>query len=138
QEFTVRSVGLFKSARDAENVVVTQRNGTPIYVRDIARVGKSTTPRRGFVAKNSDDDKVEGIVLLRKGENAKQVVERVEARIRELNDGALPQGVRLLPYYSRTTIIERTLKTVMDNSVEGLVLVLLVLVLFMGDVRSAL
>jgi cobalt-zinc-cadmium resistance protein CzcA len=138
QEYTVRSVGLFKRARDAETVVVTQRNGTPIYVRDVARIAKSTTPRRGFVAKNGEDDKVEGIVLLRKGENAKEVVERVEAKLRELNDGSLPPGVTLLPYYSRNTIIERTLKTVLDNSVEGLALVLLVLVLFMGDIRSAL
>src|SRR5579872_1355856 len=84
QEYTVRSVGLFSKPRDAESVVVTQRNGTPVYVRDVARVEKGTIPRRGFVAKNERDDMVEGIVLLRKGENAKQVVERVEKKVEEL------------------------------------------------------
>jgi cobalt-zinc-cadmium resistance protein CzcA len=138
QEYTVRSVGLFAKAEDAENVVITQRNGTPIYVREVARVEKSSTPRRGFVAMNAEDDKVEGIVLLRKGENAKEVVERVEQKVQELNDTTLPAGITLRPYYERTKIVSRTLKTVIDNSIEGLLLVLLVLVFFMGDLRSAL
>ncbi|HZV01225.1 MAG TPA: efflux RND transporter permease subunit [Planctomycetota bacterium] len=138
QEYTVRSVGLFSKPRDAENVVITQRNGTPVYVRDVARVEKGTIPRRGFVAKNERDDMVEGIVLLRKGENAKQVVERVEKKVEELNKTALPRGVALVPYYERTYIVSNTLKTVLENSLEGLALVLLILVVFMGELKCAL
>jgi cobalt-zinc-cadmium resistance protein CzcA len=138
QEYTIRAVGLFETSREAGSVVVTQRNGTPIYVRDVARVEKGTTPRRGFVAKNDEDDKVQGIVLLRKGENAVEVSKRVKDKIADLNRAGLPRGVRLVEYYDRSYIVKNTLATVLENSVEGLVLVLLVLILFMGDLRSAL
>ena len=137
QEFTVRSVGLFKRAREAEEVVITQRNGTPVYVRDVAHVEKGTIPRRGFVAKNGADDVVEGIVLLRKGENAVEICKRVKSRIQELNRTALPRGVKLVEYYDRSYIVWNTLQTVLDNSVEGLLLVLAILIVFMGDLRSA-
>jgi cobalt-zinc-cadmium resistance protein CzcA len=138
QEYTIRSVGLFDKAREAGRVVVTQRNGTPIYVRDVARVEKGTIPRRGFVAKNDADDQVQGIVLLRKGENAVEVSKRVKEKIRSLNESVLPKGVELVEYYDRSYIVWNTLQTVLENSVEGLVLVLAILVLFMGDLRSAL
>jgi cobalt-zinc-cadmium resistance protein CzcA len=137
QEYTVRSVGLFRNAREAENVVVAQRNGTPVYVREVARIEKSTIPRRGFVAKNEHDDEVEGIVLLRKGQNAVEVAARVQKKVDELNAVALPPGVKLVPYYDRTYIVKRTLATVLENSLEGLVLVFCVLLVFMGDLRSA-
>jgi cobalt-zinc-cadmium resistance protein CzcA len=138
QEYTVRSIGLLGKAKEAEDVVVTQRGGTPVFVREVARVEKGTTPRRGFVAKNERDDVVQGIVLLRKGENAVEVVERVKAKVKELNAFSLPAGVRLEPYYDRTYIVWNTLSTVLENSLEGLVLVLAILVFFLGDFRSAL
>ena len=137
QEYTVRSVGLAKEPGDLGNAVVVQRSGTPIYVRQVARIEKTTAPRRGLVAIEGTDDTVEGTVLLRKGENASAVVHRVEERVKALNEGALPAGVKLVPFYRRTEIVDRTLRTVVENSLEGLLLVLLVLVLFLGDAVSA-
>jgi cobalt-zinc-cadmium resistance protein CzcA len=138
QELTVRSVGLLRDAKDAGDVVIASRNGTPVTVRQVATIERGTPPRRGFVAKDGADDVVMGIVLLRKGSNAMAVTDAVRARIAKLNAGELPLGVKIVPCYDRSHLVWGTLKTVLENTAEGLLLVALVLVVFMGDLRASL
>lgn len=138
QEYTVRSLGLFENPNEAENVVVTSRSGTPVYVHEVGHVEKTTIPRRGFVAKNGDDDVVSGVVILRRYENAVEVCNRVARKIEELNKYRMPKGTRIVKYYDRSYIVWNTLQTVMWNDLHGLLLVFVVLVFFMGDVRAGL
>jgi cobalt-zinc-cadmium resistance protein CzcA len=137
QEYAVRSVGLLKEPKDVESIAVAARRSTPITIGHVARVERTTAPRRGFVAMDGDDDVVMGVVLLRKGENATEVVRRVRERLQALNESELPRSVRIVSFYDRSEMLERTLRTVLENALEGLVLVLVVLVVFMGDLRSS-
>jgi cobalt-zinc-cadmium resistance protein CzcA len=137
QEYTVRAQGLFEKPREAEDVVVASNNGVPVFVRDVAHVERSTIPRRGFVAKNQSSDVIEGIVLLRRYENAVEVCKRIQSKIEELNKYRMPRGVKLVMYYDRRDIVFNTLLTVVWNDFHGLIFVFLILVFFMGDLRSA-
>jgi len=140
----VRGLGLVKDLDDIGRIAVTTRNGTPIWIRDLASVGVGPQLRLGRVGKTTpaadEDDVVQGIVLLRKGENALEVLARVREKIAELNRGGLPKGVRIVPHYDRTDLIQRTLHTVRKNMAEGIGFVLVVLVAFLGvrNARSAL
>lgn len=140
----VRGLGLVRDIGDIESIAVATRNGTPIWIRDVASVGVGPRLRLGRVgkaaAKSDEDDVVQGIVLLRKGENALEVLSRVREEVMEINRSALPRGVRIVPHYDRTDLIDRTLHTVRKNMVEGIGLVLVVLVAFLGmkHARSAL
>jgi len=142
--YVVRGLGLVQSPADIEEIAVTTRNGTPIRIRDVGSVGVGPRIRLGRVGKtvgaSDDDDVVQGIVLLRKGENALEVLERVRAKVAEINRGGLPPGVTIVPHYDRTALIDRTLHTVRRNMAEGIGLVLVVLVAFLGiaNARSAL
>ncbi len=145
--YVVRGIGLVQGIRDVESIAVATRNGTPTLIRDVGSVGLGAALRLGRVGKfvaleggRDDDDVVQGTVLLRKGENALEVLERVRAKVEEINRSDLPDGVRLVPHYDRTELIDRTLHSVRKNMVEGIGLVLLVLVLFLGlgEWRSAL
>lgn len=138
QQFIIRGVGLLRSAADIGSVVVTERSGVPVLVRDIAEVATGFVPRQGVVSRDENDDIVTGIILMRKGENPSLVLQAVKERIDALNNGILPQGVTLTPYYDRTWLIDTTLKTVFTNLMEGAALVVLVLFLFLGHLRSAL
>jgi cobalt-zinc-cadmium resistance protein CzcA len=136
----VRGLGMVKSLDDIGAIAVATRNGTPILIRDIGRVELGSALRLGRVgqlAKSGHgvrdmDDVVEGIVLLRKGENALDVLQSVRAKVAEIDREDLPSGVRLVPHYDRTELIDRTLHTVRHNMAEGIGLVLLVLILFLG------
>ena len=142
--YVVRGLGLVQSLDDVGEIPVTSRGGTPIRIRDVARVDTGPRIRLGRVGKtvgqNDQDDVVQGIVLLRKGENALEVLKSVRAKVQEINRTALPPGVKIVPHYDRTDLIERTLQTVRRNMIEGILLVLLVLVAFLGlaNLRSAL
>lgn len=138
QQFIIRGVGLLRSAGDIGSVVVSERSGVPVLVRDIAEVTTGFVPRQGVVSRDENDDIVTGIILMRKGENPSVVLQAVKERIDALNDGILPKGVSLTPYYDRTWLIDTTLKTVFTNLMEGAALVVLVLFLFLGHLRSAL
>lgn len=130
--YIVRGLGLVRDERDIGDISVAVKNGTPIRIRDLAVVTVGAQVRLGFVGKNESDDVVQGIVLLRKGENALEVLKSVRKKVEEINAGDLPPGVRLVTHYDRTDLIHRTLHTVLKNMAEGIFLVLVVLVAFLG------
>ena len=132
----VRGIGLLQSPRDIGNVVVAAQKGTPIRIRDIAEVGIGHAIRFGVLGRDHDDDLVQGIVLMRKGENPGEVIEGVHKKIDELKR-LLPPGVTMRPYYSRDRLVRTTVTTVMRNLVEGAALVVLLLTLFLYNVRAA-
>ncbi len=136
--YIVRGLGLVRNERDIGGIAVRVRNGTPVLVRDIGTVAVGSAVRLGLVGKNADDDVVQGIVLLRKGENALEVLRAVREKVDRINQD-LPRGVHLVPHYDRTQLINRTLHTVLKNMAEGIFLVLVVLVAFLGlgNLRSA-
>jgi cobalt-zinc-cadmium resistance protein CzcA len=142
--YVVRGLGLVQSLDDIGEIAVATRSGTPIRIRDVATVSVGPRIRLGrvgkTVSKEDEDDVVQGIVLLRKGENALEVLERVRAKVDEIDRTALPPGVRIVPHYDRTALIDRTLHTVRKNMAEGIGFVLVVLVAFLGlrNARSAL
>jgi cobalt-zinc-cadmium resistance protein CzcA len=151
QMFIVRGLGLIKTLDDIRATVLSVRNGTPITVGDVGQVQIGNQLRLGRVGINKpkrgvspvmtdQDDVVQGIVLARRGENALEVLKRIRAKADEINKSYLPSAIRLVPHYDRTDLIDRTLKTVQHNMVEGILLVLGVLVLFLGarNWRSAL
>ena len=133
----VRGVGLFRSLDDIAGVALIARNGAVVTVGDVGAVSIGGAPREGIVAKDSADDVVEGIVLMRKGENALDVLAKVRAKAAELNATILPKDVRLVPFYDRATLVQHTVRTVEENLAIGATLVLVVLVVFLGDWRSA-
>jgi cobalt-zinc-cadmium resistance protein CzcA len=133
----VRGVGLFASLDDIASAVVATRNGTPIHVGDVGTVHLGGAPREGIVAKDTIDDVVEGIVLMRKGENALKVLDGVRAKTADVNATLLPPGVRIEPFYDRATLVHHTVRTVQENLAIGAALVLIILVVFLGDWRSA-
>ena len=133
----VRGIGLFASVDDIANVVVATRGVNAIRVRDIGTVHIGGAPREGIVAKDTNDDVVEGIVLMRKGENALTVLDEVRGKAAAINATLLPRGTHLVPFYDRATLVHHTVRTVQENLAIGATLVLVILVVFLGDWRSA-
>jgi cobalt-zinc-cadmium resistance protein CzcA len=133
---TVRGLGLIQSTRDIENTVVAAQRGTPIRFRDLAEVGIGHKIRLGMLGRDHADDVVGGIVLMRKGENPGAVIEGVKRKIGGLQK-TLPADVELRPYYSRDRLVRTTVTTVMRNLIEGAVLVVIVLSLFLYNIRAA-
>jgi cobalt-zinc-cadmium resistance protein CzcA len=138
QGLVVRGVGLIQSVSDVENVVASAANGVPVFVRDVGRVQIGSAPRTGIFAIGDKTDRVEGIVLMRRGENPSAVLQGIHAAVEELNASVLPAGVKMVPIYDRTDLVGNTLHTVTHTLMEGLVIVLLVLFFFLGSVRAAL
>ncbi len=138
QFYYVRGLALLSTNTDIANVVVTTKNGIPVLVKDIGTVEIGFAPRLGQFGFNDRDDAVEGIVLMRKGEQAQTVLKRVAAKTKELNDHILPKDVKIHPFYDRTDLIHNTTSVVEDNLLRGIVLVIIVLVFFLFDVRSGL
>ncbi len=143
--FIVRGLGFVQNLDDVRNIAVDTRNGTPIKISDLGTVQIGEQLRLGRVGRllpggRDEDDAVEGIVILRRGENALEVLQRVRAKAADINEHYLPAGVKLVPYYDRTDLTERTLHTARKNMIEGISLVLLVLIVFLGlgNYRSAL
>ena len=137
QQYLIRGIGMLRSADDIGNIVIASRNGTPIFVKDIAAVTVGAVPRQGVLGQDDDDDIVNGIILLRKGENPSYVLAGIKERVKQLNDRILPKGVKVVPYYDRTWLIHTTLDTVFHNLAHGAMLVTLVLLIFLGNVRAA-
>ena len=135
EQYLVRGLGLVRNVRDIGNVVVTEREGAPIYVRDIAEVREGPSLRFGAVAKDGRET-VLGMVLARINENAKNVVDAAKAKLR-IAQQALPKGVLIHPMYDRTILVEKALATAERALLEGALLVAIILLLFLGEMRSA-
>jgi cobalt-zinc-cadmium resistance protein CzcA len=137
QQYLIRGIGLLSGPEDIENVVITARSGSPIKVGDVAHVSIGTVPRQGVAGQNENDDIVYGMVLMRKGENASVVLDAVKAKLDDIRATSLPPGVTIEPFYDRSWLIAKTMKTVFSNLVEGAMLVCLVLFIFLGNLRAA-
>ena len=131
--FVIRGKGAFQQLGDIESTVVNTIEGTPVYVRDVATVRLDSMLPTGIFSKDSVDESVEGIVLLRRGENPSRVLNRVKVEVEELNSQVLPKGVSIEPYYDRTFLVTSTLETVSHSILTGISLVVLVLLIFLGS-----
>ncbi len=137
ERVTVRGVGLAAGVDDLASVVLTSVEGVPVTVGDVARVGIGAMPRQGAVTRDGKGESIAGMVIMLKGENGRDVATRVKARVEEIQK-TLPAGLRIVPFYDQTEVIDRTAYTVRKNLVEGSLLVVGVLLLFLRDLRAAL
>jgi len=136
-QYIVRGVGLIQSLGDIENIVLKSTGGTPTYLRDVAQVKVGEAVRMGAATKNGEES-VGGIVMMLRGENSRQVVARVAAKVKEINEGTmLPDGVKLVPYYDRSDIVKASVGTVNKALIEGSILVLIVLYLLLNSIRGS-
>ncbi len=138
QFFYVRGLGRVVTTEDIGTTVLAVHNGIPVLVRDVAQVVIGNAPRLGQFGFNGINDAVEGVVMMRTGDQAQTVLKRVEAKTAELNRAVLPRDVQILPFYDRSDLIALTTHTVEGNLLRGIVLVLVVLIFFLYDVRSGL
>jgi len=146
QQIDIREVGLVRNVHDIENTVLNTKTGTALKVKDIAVVQQGPKIRLGQFARArhlangkivDDDDVVSGIVLLRKGADSDSVLEGIHAKVEELNNGILPHGVKVVPFLDRSDLVHYTTHTVLHNLTEGIILVVVILFLFLGNVRGA-
>ena len=138
QFYYVRGLGLLATLEDIGNVVIAVNNGTPVLVKDVGRVQIGIAPRLGEFGYESQDDAVEGVILLRTGEKTQDVLKRVEAKTKELNDEILPKDVKVLPFYDRSDLVDLTTQTVERNLLRGMLLVVVVLIFFLYNFRAGL
>ena len=147
QQINVREVGLVRTVQDIENTVVMTKGGTPVRVKDIAVVAQGPKIRLGQFARaihredgkiTDNDDVVSGIVLLRKGANADAVLAAIHAKVAEMNDHILPAGVKIVPFIDRSDLVHLTTDTVLHNLTAGIILVVVILFLFLGNARGSL
>jgi heavy metal efflux system protein len=138
QGYVIRGIGLVQTLDDLGNIVVTQHNGTPIFVRDLGKLKLANQERHGIVGKDDINDVVEGTVLLLRGENPSRVLKGVRAKIAELNARLKADDVQIVPYLDRATLVDATIDQVSKTILSGVGLVLLILILFLGSPRSAL
>jgi len=138
QEMVVRGVGNLTSPEDIKKIVLKNREGTPITVGDVARLIQANTPRRGTVGLNEQKEVVEGIALLRRGQNPSRVLDALHAKVEELNHKILPQGMHIDPFLDRSALVSNTLHTVFDNLLHGFLLVVGVVWLFLRSIRGSL
>lgn len=138
EQYLIRGVGLIESLDDIRSIVLKEQNGVPVYMRDVSEVKVGHEVRVGAVLKNGYTESVGGIVIMMRGGNAKEVVSRIKARVEEINSkGMLPYSLQIVPYYDRSELVDAALFTVSKVLVEGIILVILILFLFLGDVRSS-
>jgi len=146
QQINVREVGLVRNVQDIANTVIMTKSGTPLRVKDIAVVSQGPKIRLGQFARAirredgiivDNDDVVSGIVLLRKGANADEVLAGIHAKVKQLNEQILPPGVKVVPFIDRSDLVKFTTRTVLHNLTEGIILVVIILFLFLGNVRGA-
>lgn len=139
EQYLIRGVGLAQGVEDLKSIVLKEVNGTPVYLRDVAEVTIGHEVRQGALIKNGQTEAVGGIVMMMRGGNAKEVVSRVKQRVAEINErGMLPGKLQIVPYYDRSELVDAALWTVTKVLLEGVVLVVIVLFLFLGDLRSSL
>jgi len=137
QSMVIRGVGLVRTEEDIGNIVVTETKGVPVFVRDIGRVKIGAAPPTGIFG-IGEETGVEGIVLMRRGENPSEVLQGVHEAVEDINANRLPPGVRIRGIYDRTDLVANTMHTVSHTWIEGLVVMVAMLLLFLGSVRAAL
>src|SRR5450432_4093158 len=136
QSYVVRGIGVLNDIDDINNIIINKINGVPLLVKNVANVLESGKPRLGQVARDHDPDVMEGIIVMRKGENPSEVLDRVRAKIDELNNIILPKDVKINTFYDRTNLMDFAQETVIHNLIEGIILVTLIVLIFMADWRT--
>jgi len=137
QFYYVRGLGLIKDVQDIGSVIIGSQNGVPVRVRDVAEVTIGHAPRLGQFGFNKNDDAVEGVIMMLRGEQTQNVLKGVEAKTKELNEHILPPDVKVVPYYDRSDLVRLTIDTVEKNMLVGMTLVLIVLIFFLVSLRAA-
>lgn len=139
EQYLIRGVGLIKNLDDVGAIVLKEVDGTPVYVRDVAEVKIGTGVRAGAVVKNGVTESVGGVVMMIRAGNAKEIVSRIKERVAEINaKGMLPEGLRIVPFYDRSELVDAAIQTVVKVLIEGVIFVVAILIIFLGDLRSAL
>lgn len=136
QAFVVRGIGLINNIDEIQNIIIKNVNNVPILVKNVADVIEGGLPRLGQVGRDKKDDVIEGIVVMRKGENPADVLQRIRDKVTDLNDNVLPKDVKISTFYDRTNLIDFCTETVIHNLLEGIVLVTVIVFLFMADWRT--
>ncbi|UOA08246.1 efflux RND transporter permease subunit [Methylobacter sp. S3L5C] len=138
EQYMIRGVGLIRDTADIGNIVLKEEQSVPIHIHDVAKVKIGSEVRVGAVVKNGYTESVGGIVMMLRGGNAKEVVSRIKERVKEINDqNMLPDGLKIVPYYDRSELVDASLHTVTKVLLEGIALVVVTLLLFLGDIRSS-
>lgn len=136
QAYVVRGLGLLESVEDIENILIEVKGSTPVRVKQVADVSISSKPRLGQVGLNTDDDVVQGIVIMLRGQNPSDVISNLKVKINELNERILPEDVRIEPFMDREKLVDNTLSTVMKNMIEGILLVSVIVFIFLFNWRT--
>ena len=136
QAYVVRGLGLLESVEDIENILIDVKGTSPIRVKEVATVSVSSKPRQGQVGLNDDTDVVQGIVIMLRGQNPSEVIDRLKDKIADLNDRILPKDVRIEPFMDRTKLVDATINTVLHNMLEGILLVAFIVFLFLLNWRT--
>src|SRR3990172_1601724 len=137
EQYIIRGIGLAQTIGDLENIIVKNEGGTPIYIKNVARVAVGPEVRQGAVVMKGRGEVAAAIVMMLKGENSRKVIERVREKVEEINK-TLPPHVKIHPYYDQTELVNKTITTVRTNLLEGGLLVIAVLLIFLGDLRGGL
>jgi len=138
QFYYVRGLGRLETLEDIGNVVLAVNNGTPVLLKNVGRVVIGIAPRLGEFGFEKQDDCVEGVILLRTGDKTQDVLKRVEAKTKQLNEQVLPKDVKIVPFYDRTDLIKLTTQVVEQNLLRGMLLVIVILIFFLYDFRAGL
>lgn len=138
QAYVVRGIGILNNISEIENIIITKINNVPILVKQVANVREAGKPRLGWVSRDSEEDVLEGIVVMRKGENPAEVLKRIEEKVKDLNENVLPKGVHIKTFYDRTVLMDYATHTVLHNLIEGIILVTVIVLIFMADWRTTL
>ncbi len=139
ERYLIRGIGLIEKPEDIGQIILKEVRGTPVYVKNVAEVTVGTEVRQGAIIKNGTTEAVAGIVQMNRGANAREVVNRVKDKVKEINEGKLlPEGMQIVPFYDRTVLVNAAMLNVAKVLIEGIILVVIVLFVFLGDVRSSL
>ena len=136
QSYLVRGIGLLNNIADIENIIISKINNVPLLVKNVAQIVEAGKPRLGQVARDQNEDVLEGIIVMRKGENPSEVLNAVRAKVDDLNNNILPKDVKISTFYDRTNLMNFAQETVIHNLIEGIILVTLIVLIFMADWRT--
>jgi cobalt-zinc-cadmium resistance protein CzcA len=138
QAYVVRGIGLINDIGEMQNIIIKNVNNVPILAKDVAEVKEAGLPRLGQVGRDQQKDVIEGIIVMRKGENPAEVLDRVRDKVKDLNENILPKDVKIDTFYDRTNLMDYCTETVIHNLLEGIILVTVIVFLFMADWRTTL